>query len=86
MRSGVAGRSTPALATLEVGHLIGLTVAHEVGHALGLSHARSGVMKARPSIDDVVALRGARLTFRLSEATRMRAAITGRHERTMAGG
>lgn len=75
-RSRPAGRSNPALATLEPGDLIGLTVAHEVGHALGLAHSLSGVMRARPTIDDVIALRRAQLTFGSSEAARMRAAIT----------
>jgi hypothetical protein len=75
MRSRAAGRSHPALATLDVAHLIGLTVAHEVGHALGLPHAKSGVMRPRPSMDDVIALRGSRLAFTKSEATQMQAAV-----------
>jgi hypothetical protein len=65
-------RSNPSLATLDVGHLVGLTVAHEVGHGLGLPHAGSGVMKARPSAREVMALRTSALAFRGSEVARMR--------------
>jgi hypothetical protein len=38
IRQSPAGRSNPRLATLAPGHLVGLTIAHEVGHYLGLSH------------------------------------------------
>ena len=60
--------------------MIGLTVAHEVGHALGLPHSPWGVMKARPSIDDVVAFRRGLLAFTPREALQMRTAIATRHD------
>ena len=74
-RSSSGARSHPALATLQVGHLVGLTIAHEVGHVSGLTHAGAGVMKARPNIGEIVALRTSQLGFAAAEATRMRIAL-----------
>lgn len=84
VRRSSDGRSHPALSSLEIGHLVGLTIAHEVGHGLGLSHSRSGVMKARPSLNEIVALRASNLVFRDAEAARMRLTLLARIEGQMA--
>ena len=70
-----SGRSHPLLSTLQTGHLLGLTIAHEVGHVLGVAHSARGVMRAHPDIDDILALRAARLTFSPAEGARLRSAI-----------
>ena len=62
-RFHVASRSNPALGDVRVGQLVGLTLAHEVGHWLGLPHAPSGVMKARPALEEVTDLVAQRLAF-----------------------
>ena len=63
IRQSPAGRSNPGLATLAPGHLVGLTIAHEVGHSLGLKHFASGPMKAEPGPDDLIAMRRSMLRF-----------------------
>ncbi len=78
IRQSAAGRSNPALATLQLGDLVGLAIAHEVGHVFGLPHAPSGVMKARLGTDDLLALHAARLTFTQRDTAAMRQALVAR--------
>jgi hypothetical protein len=75
IRSSIDGRSNPALATMQTGHLVGAAVAHEVGHALGLRHGARGVMKGRLTVDDALALRTSRLLFTSSESATMRSTL-----------
>jgi hypothetical protein len=84
MHGGSGARNSPALATVQIGDLVGLIIAHEVGHALGVPHGRTGVMKARPSVDDVVALRLSTLAFQQKEAVVMRLALIARSEELLA--
>ena len=44
IREGRAGRVTPVMVRVELGHVLALTIAHD-GHILGLPHAASGIMK-----------------------------------------
>lgn len=69
------GRSNPALASLQLGHLVGLAIAHEVGHAFGLQHAASGVMKPSLGTDDLLALRMSRLAFTSQNASALRESL-----------
>ena len=75
VRRSPAGRSHPALATLTVGHAVGLTLGHELGHLLGLEHNAIGIMKARLSAGDFVAARTGGLAFLPEERERMRRRI-----------
>jgi hypothetical protein len=77
-RFHVASRSNPALGEIRTGHLVGLTLAHEVGHWLGLPHAASGVMKARPAFEEVTALVSQRLAFESQQGSGLRHALLQR--------
>lgn len=83
-RFHVAGRSNPALGQIRLGHLVGLTLAHEVGHWLGLAHAASGVMKARPALEEVTALASERLAFESQQGSRLRHALLQRSSAVLA--
>jgi hypothetical protein len=72
IRNSPAGRWDSRLATLHTGHLVGLTIAHEIGHALLLPHASSGLMQPEFDLDDVRDMREARLSFTPSEGAILR--------------
>jgi hypothetical protein len=75
IRNRDRGRSVPELSTLTTGHVIGLTIAHEVSHVLGLPHQSTGVMKPELGQDDLIALRRSTLRFRPGEIATMRQAL-----------
>jgi hypothetical protein len=77
-RFHVASRSNPSLGDIRIGQLVGLTLAHEVGHWLGLPHAPSGLMKARPALEEVTALASQRLAFESQQGSRLRHALLQR--------
>ena len=81
IRQSAPGHSNPVLATLRLGHLIGLAIAHEVGHVFGLPHTPSGVMKARLATDDLIALHRARLAFTPRDTAAMTLALASRTRR-----
>jgi hypothetical protein len=81
----VAARSNPALGHIRLGHLVGLTLAHEVGHWLGLTHAPSGVMKARLALEEVAALASQRLAFEPQQGSHLRQALRQRSIAVVAG-
>ena len=77
-RFHVASRSHPGLGEIRMGQLVGLTLAHEVAHWLGTPHAASGVMKARPAVEEVIALASQRLAFDSDQGSRLQYALLQR--------
>jgi hypothetical protein len=76
-RLGPIGRSNPSMSRLRRGHLIGVTIAHEIGHALGLRHSARGVMKPDLEEDDILAVCESRFAFLKTERVRMRDMLDG---------
>jgi hypothetical protein len=68
-------RSHTAVMTLTVGHVIGLTIAHEVGHLLGLPHRPRGLMTPKLHVEDVIASRQGALGFPRKDAEQIRGAL-----------
>jgi hypothetical protein len=68
----------PLLVSVHIGHLIGLTLAHEVGHVFRVPHTSTGLMSLRPGIGEILALRELRLAFTSEQRARMRVTLTDR--------
>jgi hypothetical protein len=76
IRSSSAGGSSPELSTLTTGHVVGLTIAHEVGHSVGLDHSASGPMRAQAGPEEFIALRRSMLQFPPIRLDRLRGSTT----------
>jgi hypothetical protein len=77
IRQSSQARFHPELSTLAAGHVVGLTIAHEVGHSVGLGHTPSGPMRAQAGPEDFIALRRSMLRFPPIVLDRLQGVTTG---------